>query len=574
MTTSLLSIEDLRIGFAGSDRLAVKGIDLAIAPGERLGVVGESGSGKTLLARAILGLLPPGAQRRAGRILFDGQDLTALPPAALRRVRGRRIGMVFQEPMVSLNPALTIGRQLGEGLILHEGLSEAEVRRRSVEMLDAFRMADAVGCLDKYPHEFSGGMRQRIMIASALLLRPALLIADEPTTALDVIVQKQVLDLTLAACRDLGTALLLITHDLGVVADCCERVLVMRHGDPVTQGPVDPVLLRPRDPYTRQLLHSLPRRPTAATTPPAPSPPLLSIRDLRVAYPARRRSLFRPPPARPVLHGVDLSLARGETLALVGESGSGKTTLGRALLGLAPVAGGTVTLDGRDITTLSAPERRALARRVQMVFQDPFSSLDPRWRIARIVGEGVTGVTATERAKRVAAALSDVGLGDGFADRFPHELSGGQRQRVAIARAIIMKPDLIVADEPVSALDVTVQAQVLALLKDLQRRHGFSYLFISHHLGVVEQVADRVMVLYRGHVVEEGARDDLFDRPTHPYTRHLMAAVPEILPDGDGFRAGHRPLPAPVALPGLTPVEQGGVLTLLQGGHRVRCAAP
>ncbi|MDB5366407.1 MAG: peptide transporter ATP-binding protein [Rhodospirillales bacterium] len=575
--SKLLTIDGLTVSFPAPDggrNEVVKQASLSIAPGEVHGLVGESGSGKTMIARAILGLLPPGGRIDAGSIKFDGQELLGLDNEKLRRLRGARIGMVFQEPLTSLNPALPIGKQLAESLALHSDLSEAEIRKRSIEMLAAFRMPDPEGCLSRYPHEFSGGMRQRIMLASVLLPRPALLLADEPTTALDVLVQKQVLDLASSVCRNLGTAILLITHDLGVVASYCDEVTVMRYGEVLNDGSVEQILLNPSDPYTRNLLDSLPKRGEGGPRTTAIGDELLRVENLEVHF-AKRRFFWQAPIVKRALAGVDLSIAKGETVAVVGESGSGKTTLGRTIAGLTKAAAGRVLFDGVPVEQGG----RALRSRVQMVFQDPFSSLDPRWRIGRIVGEGLrhTDVPASRRAALVRQTLVDVGLTEAHYDRFPHELSGGQRQRVAIARAVVMRPELVIADEPVSALDVTVQAQILALFRDLQVKHGFSYLFISHHLGVVEQVSDRVVVLYQGRVVEEGTRDQIFDDPRHPYTRALLSAVPDIRPaPGGGWHVEARDLERVAAPCGRSFIEDGLApvdLIEIAPGHRIAVAA-
>jgi peptide/nickel transport system ATP-binding protein len=538
----MLDIAGLSIAFGRGPEatVVVEGASMRLQPGEIHGLVGESGSGKTMIARAILGLLPPGAQVTGGSIRLKGQSLTGLPQSALRKLRGGEIGMVFQEPMMSLNPALKIGRQMAEAMRLHTDLDDAAIRQRSIEMLERVRMPAPASCLDRYPHEFSGGMRQRIMLASVLMLRPALLLADEPTTALDVLIQKEVLEIMLEVVRDLGTAVLLITHDLGLVAKYAQQVTVLQRGVVVESGAVSEVLAFPRHEYTRQLLAALPRRTEAGAAEhrsAAAPQPLVEVKDLEVTF-ARPSFLpwVRTWPVRAV-DGVSFTIEPRETLAVVGESGSGKTTLGRAILKLVDKCGGEVRVEGRDIHALDAAATRALRRELQIVFQDPYSSLDPRKRIGQIVGEGLRLLPALgtrERAERVRQMLEAVGIDPGWSQRFPHELSGGQRQRIGIARAIVTRPRLVVADEAVSALDLTVQAQVLALLKDLQQRFGFSYLFIAHDLGVVEQIADRILVMYRGQVVEMGSRDDIFDRPRHPYTCLLLNAVPELGGDAAG----------------------------------------
>jgi len=530
MTAPLLAIDNLRIE---ADRPGLppllEGLSFAVAPGERLAIVGESGSGKTMATRAIPRLLATGVHRAAGTIVFEGRDISQSEGAELRAVRGADIGLVFQEPMTSLNPALPIGVQLAEGLKLHRGLSDAEVRARSIDMLRRVQIADAEGCLARYPHEFSGGMRQRIMLASVLLLEPKLLIADEPTTALDTLSQREVLQLMVALTNELGTALLLITHDLGLVAEYTERVLVLEKGVLVEEGRTADVLASPKHPYTAKLIGSLPRREGTRAAIPADAPVLLSIEDAKVDYPGRP-GLFRAGPPKRVVDGVTLEVKAGEIVALVGASGSGKTTLGRAALGLKPLAGGSIRFEGEDIVKLDRAGMRAFRRDAQFVFQDPFSSLPPHLRIGEIVGAALrhqSGMSATERRQRVSETLDEVGLA-GFEDRRPHQMSGGQRQRVAIARAIASRPRLIVADEPVSALDVTIQRQVLTLLQKLQRERGFACLFITHDLAVVEQIADRVVVLERGRIVEEGSTDTVFAEPQHAYTRRLLAASPAL----------------------------------------------
>jgi peptide/nickel transport system ATP-binding protein len=533
VSAPLLSIRNLRIA-ANSGAVLLDDLSFDLAAGERLAIVGESGSGKTMAARALLGLLAPGVIQEQGAMLFEGRDLAALSPAEMRAVRGAGIGMVFQEPMTSLNPALTIGKQLAEGLKLHRRLGDGEIRRLCVEMLRRVRIKNPEACLAAYPHEFSGGMRQRIMLASVLLLKPRLLIADEPTTALDTLSQREVLELMVELTRETGTALLLITHDLGLVARYTERVVVLEKGVLVERGATADVLSRPSHPYTAKLVGSLPRRSEAPAVLPDSARVLLSIEDLVVEYPGKRGFLRVGKPVR-VLHGVNLEVREGEIVALVGGSGSGKTTLGRAALHLRPPTSGHVRFDGAELATMDRATMHGFRRQAQLVFQDPLSSLDPRRRIADIVGAGlryVPGLSARQRAGRVAAALEEVGLA-GFDTRLPHEMSGGQRQRVAIARAIVSRPRLVVADEPVSALDLTVQLQVLTLLQQLQREQGFACLFITHDLAVVEQIADRVVVLEQGRIVEAGPTATVFADPEHDYTRALLAATPMLAMPGD-----------------------------------------
>jgi peptide/nickel transport system ATP-binding protein len=523
VTQPLLSIDHLRIAAQRTGAVVVDDVSYQIGRGEFLAVVGESGSGKTAAARAVLGLLPPGLARTGGQILFDGEDLAKASPRRMRGLRGPGIGMVFQEPMVSLNPAIRIGAQMAEGLSLHQRLSRAEIRRRCLDMLARVQIRDPERTFEAYPHEFSGGMRQRIMLASVMLLRPKLLIADEPTTALDTLTQREVLDLMVELARDHETAVMLITHNLGLVARYAQRAVVLRQGKVVESGTARQILSTPREAYTKQLVEALPRRAARAGVRDA-GEPLVSVRGLKVEF-AGRQGLLRRAPGVPAVNGVDLDVAAGETVAVVGGSGSGKTTLGRAMLRLLPPAGGAIRFRGKDVTDAFDRDFRLAA---QLVFQDPYSSLDPRMRVGEIVAEPLRHVpelSAAERAGRVEAMLGEVGL-TGFADRWPHELSGGQRQRIAIARAIVRHPAFVVADEPVSALDMTIQAQVLRLFERLQTQYGFACLFISHDLAAVEQVADRVIVMQHGHIVEQGTRDDIFDRPQHDYTKALLAAAP------------------------------------------------
>jgi len=523
----LLSVEGLTLAAPSLGVDVVDDLRFHIGRGEFLAVVGESGSGKTMAARAVLGLLPPGIQRTAGRILLDGEDLAAAAEPRIRALRGAAIGMVFQEPMVSLNPALTVGAQLAEGLRLHHKLPRDEIRARSLEMLRRVQIPDPERCLAAHPHEFSGGMRQRIMLASVMLLKPKLLIADEPTTALDTLVQREVLDLMVELARDHDTAVMLITHNLGLVARYASRAVVMRQGRKVEEGQVGEILRRPSHPYTRNLVDALPRRGAAAT--PVSGEPLLAVRSLRVEFGGRgwlRRNRRRVV----AVDGVDLDVRAGETLAVVGGSGSGKTTLGRAVLRLAKANGGEVRFRGRDVLGAGGRDLHDFRMGCQLVFQDPYSSLDPRMRVGAIVAEPLRhlpGMSDADKAARVRGTLEDVGL-VGFDARFPHELSGGQRQRVAIARAIVRHPAFVVADEPVSALDMTIQKQVLTLFRALQRRYGFACLFISHDLSAVEEIADRVAVMQSGRIVETGTVAQIYDAPSHPYTRALLEASPTI----------------------------------------------
>ncbi|WP_225025924.1 ABC transporter ATP-binding protein [Xinfangfangia pollutisoli] len=523
----LLSVRNLTVRPGNALPPVVQDLSFDIAPGEMLALVGESGSGKTMAARSVLRLLPAPLRPDAGSsIRLKGAELLTLSDREMCRVRGARIGMVFQEPMVSLNPSMPIGRQMAEALRLHQRLSAAEIRDRSLAMLERIRIKDPAKCLAAWPHEFSGGMRQRIMLASVMLLRPELLIADEPTTALDTLVQRDVLDLMVELTQEQGTGVLLISHDLGMVAKYAPKVVVMQAGRAVEQGESARVLSAPAHAYTRSLIDALPRRSAGGHRDRAEAPPLIRVEGVVIDYPGRERLFRRDAPKRAV-HGVDLTIGTGETLALVGASGSGKTTLGRAIVGLVQPSAGAIRFEGHDLLQPGAQTAR-LRQKMQIVFQDPYSSLDPRQRVDRVVAEPLLldrGLSAGDRRDRVRQVFEEVGLPWVLAERLPHQLSGGQRQRVAIARAIVRNPAFVVADEPVSALDMTVQKQILRLIRDLQARHGFACLFVSHDLGAVEQVADRVAVMENGRIVEMGARDDIFDRPQHDYTRRLLDAA-------------------------------------------------
>ena len=545
MSTPLLQVRDLTIAFPRKGQQvapAVNRVGFDLHAGESLAIVGESGSGKTMIGKALLGLLPDSARTQGGQILYNGRDLLANSPSEWRQARGIEIGMVFQEPMVSLNPAFRIGEQLTEALVLRRGMTRHEAEQRALAMLERVRVRDARECLRRYPHEFSGGMRQRIMLAAVMLLKPKLLIADEPTTALDCVVQKEVLDVMMELTAQEGTALIFISHNLALVAAYTQRVLVMRRGDAVETGLVADVLSRPKHEYTLNLLEALPKR----SSDPIPSHgrTVLEVKDLTVDYHVSD-GWFRKRQVRAV-HQTSFDLAAGETLAIVGESGSGKTTISKAILGLAPAAG-SIAFHGENLVNAGRDRLQAARRRIQMIFQDPYSSLDPRMRIFDLVAEGLRldrSIGRDEKRERVTRALEDVGLGGDYAGRYIHELSGGQRQRVAIARALVVRPEIIIADEPVSALDVTVQKQVLDILVSLQRTYGFACLLISHDLGVVEQIAHRVVVMLRGHVVEEGSRDAIFDAPQHPYTQRLLQAVPDLRGDREhGFVVETRKAP-------------------------------
>ncbi|MFD0168266.1 dipeptide ABC transporter ATP-binding protein [Streptomyces decoyicus] len=632
MTDSLLRIEDLHVEIAGRGRTvrALDGIDVDLAPGEALGIVGESGCGKTMTALSVLGLLPPGGRITQGRILFGGTDLAAAPEPALRKVRGNTVGMVFQDPLTSLNPTLTIGAQVAEPLLLHRRLTKTEAWDRAEETLRLVGMPRPAERLTSYPHQLSGGMRQRVAIAMALVCEPRLLIADEPTTALDVTTQHQILELLDELRARLGMALILVTHDLGVIARRVDRVAVMYGGRIAERAAVRPLFATPRHRYTQALFAALPdlprlppgggaprtdggrplatipglppslttrtagcrfaprcgfatdlcrvaepeltdgpdgtapaatahafacfhpagpapgADPAAELRPPAPAAPpvrtdepLLRLTDVGKSYPLHGGPFTRRKPGGhgaevSAVAGVSLTVRRGETFGIVGESGCGKSTLGRIAVGLEAPTTGTVHFGGRDISTLNRRELRAHRREVQLMFQDSYASMDPRMRVGAVLREPlvIQGIgDRAEQRRRIAGLLDDVGLPRGAVDRYPHEFSGGQRQRLGLARALALAPSLVVADEPVSALDVSVQAQILNLLRELQREKGIGYLFISHDLAVVRHLADSVGVMYLGKLVETGPAERVFARPLHPYTRGLLDTVNAPGPD-------------------------------------------
>ncbi|MTH34168.1 dipeptide ABC transporter ATP-binding protein [Paracoccus limosus] len=571
---NLVSVRDLRVTFQtrAGEVQGLRGVGFDIAPGECLCVTGESGAGKSVSALALMRLVEFGGGRiRGGSLVFDGRDLARADPEAMRRIRGNRIGMVFQEPVAALNPVLSIGRQLCEGLIAHRGLSRAAAQAQALELLQQMRLPEPERQLRQYPHELSGGMCQRVVIAMAMACRPQLLICDEPTSALDVTTQAGILTLIDRLKQETGMAVLFISHDMAVVAQMADRILVLRRGLPVEEGPAARILAAPRHAYTRALLAAMPRLGAQADGPaPGPTgPPLLQVRGLVTRF-ALRRGLFRRSTG-PQVHAVEdlsLDLARGETLALVGESGCGKTTAARSILRLIEPCAGSIRLDGREIMALDAGALREARRDMQMIFQDPQSSLDPRMSLARQVAEPLANYgigTAAQRRDRVAALFDRVGLSRALMDRLPHELSGGQRQRVAIARALALEPRLIVADEPVSALDATVRAQVLDLLAGLQRDLGIALLFISHDMALVERISHRVAVMHQGRIVETGSRAQLFAAPAHSQTRRLLAAVPPLArgwrpPDDSGAPVGviHPPghAPAPVRWREVAPGHQ------------------
>ena len=533
MNAPVLDIRDLRTVFrvGGRELTAVADLDLSIAPGETVALVGESGSGKSVTSLSVMGLLP----RKVGRvdngtIAFRGKsgaarDLVGMTPEALRQLRGNDMAMVFQEPMTSLNPVYTVGEQIAEPMRIHLGRSRAEAAAAAVQLLADVGIPDPARRARQFPHELSGGMRQRATIAMALACDPKLLIADEPTTALDVTIQAQILDLLAELKRDEGLSMLFISHDLGIVRRIADRVCVMQGGEIVEQGPVEQIFRNPRHPYTRKLLAAEPKGIAEPIDPAAPE--IVSTENLRVWFPIKRGFLRRTVGHIKAVNAATLRVRAGETLGIVGESGSGKTTLALAIMRLIE-SNGPIVYMGRDISALQGRGLRRLRRDMQIVFQDPFGSLSPRMTVGQIIAEGL-GVHGVEKGRdpreMVAGIMAEVGLDPASMDRYPHEFSGGQRQRIAIARAMILRPKVVVLDEPTSALDMTVQVQIVELLRDLQRRHGLAFLFISHDLRVVRAMSHQIMVMRAGDVVEQGTTAQVFDAPQSDYTRALMAAA-------------------------------------------------
>ncbi|MDT8344054.1 MAG: ABC transporter ATP-binding protein [Thermohalobaculum sp.] len=528
MSAPLIDIRGLHVSLPpGSDRpYAVEDLSMTLAPGEIVCVVGESGSGKSLTARAMMGLLPePRVRASAGQILFAGQDLLTLTRTERRRLCGEQLSMVFQEPMTALNPLMTVGRQIEEVLIVHSRAGPAERRERILALLAEVQLPDPARIMAAYPHQLSGGQRQRAMIAMALIMDPKVLVADEPTTALDVTTQAQILRLIRELQDRHGTGVMFITHDFGVVAEIAHRIVVMQHGRVVEAGPADQILNRPEAPYTRALIRAIPSltpRPRAR----AEARTLLSVNGLTKTYrmggwPGKTREVH-------AVRAVDFTLKRGETLGIVGESGSGKSTVARMLVRLVQPDAGVIDLDGIDLAGLSKGALKPYRRRVQMVFQDPYASLNPRRRVGDIIAEGpvTQGVSHAAAQARARELLGLVGLKPEMAARYPHEFSGGQRQRIGLARALAMDPEVLVADEPVSALDVSVQAQVLDLLTEIRARLGLSVVFITHDLRVAAQVCDTIAVMSQGEIVEHGPVAEVFAAPAHPYTRELLASIP------------------------------------------------
>ena len=533
--SAVLQVSNLntRLDVASGEVRAVDGIDFEIARGECFALVGESGSGKSMTALSVMRLLPEAGRIADGRVLLDGQELLALPEAAMRAVRGRRVAMIFQEPSTALNPVLTVGRQISEVIERHSG--EKDPGSKVLKLLEAVGLPEPEQRVDQFPFQLSGGQRQRVMIAAALAADPEVLIADEPTTALDVTIQAQILELLAKLQAERQMAILFITHDLGIVWKMAQRVAVMREGKIVEVASREEFFRAPKHPYSQKLFAALPERLPGRVSEgaaPAESQVLAEARDLKVWFPIRKGVFKRVVGHVRAVDGVSLAVRAGRTLALVGESGSGKTTVGKAMLRLIEPTGGEVAFEGTNLGTLSRAELRSRRRAMQIVFQDPYASLNPRMRVTDILAEGMKslgiGASDAERVARMGELLDQVGLPRESLGRYPHEFSGGQRQRIAIARALAVEPRLIVCDEPTSALDVSVQAQILNLLKSLQDRLGIAYLFITHNIAVVDYLAHEVAVMYKGRIVEHGAAQAVLHSPQHDYTRALLAAVPRI----------------------------------------------
>ncbi len=525
---SLLTVEDLKVSFVtrNGTQAAVDGISFTVETNAITAIIGESGSGKSVSCYAMLGLIPmPPGRIDGGRAMFDGRDLLSLSERDLRAIRGKDIAMIFQDPMTCLNPFMTVGAQLIEPLTTHNKINKTAAQARAIELLDEVGIQNAASAMNRFPHEFSGGMRQRVMIAMALINEPRLLIADEPTTALDVTIQAQILRLIaeLQEKRDIGV--LFISHDLAVVADIADHIVVMEKGKAVEQGSPEAIFKHAQHPYTQKLLAAIPTDQRVSSE--VETSPLIQVNNLRTwFYPEGKDAPVK------AVDDVSITINRGEVLGLVGESGSGKSTLGRSLMRLAPIADGSIIFDGIDITQLEGRTLKDLRRRMQMIFQDPFASLNPRMTVYDTLAEPLLLHKVVDRKgldTAIRKLMDDVGLSQTFVRKYPHEFSGGQRQRIAIGRALATKPEFIVADEPVSALDVTIQAQILDLLQDLGREYGLTMLFISHDLAVIRHIADRILVMYQGKLVEEGTTAEIFESPQKAYTRQLLSSIPGVL---------------------------------------------
>ncbi|WP_349428108.1 ABC transporter ATP-binding protein [Microbacterium sp. LWS13-1.2] len=532
-TAPLLEVEDLEVTFdlPNGPLKAVNGISFDLRPGQILGIVGESGSGKSVTSRAIMRMIRHPGRVTGGSVRLRGKDVVSLTEQQMLDVRGKEIAMIFQDPQAALNPVMRVKDQITEAMLIHD-VDAKTAQARAIELLGKVGIPEPEVAAEKYPHQFSGGMRQRVVIAIALANNPSVLIADEPTTALDVTIQAQILDLLRRLRDDLGVAILFITHDMGVVAELCDDVVVMYRGDIVERGPVRKVLADPSEPYTIGLMAAIPKMdsPLRDDAPDERNSPVLEVEGLRVDVNTRRRSMFRPPVPFFAVDGVSLSVAPGETLALVGESGCGKSTLSRTIVGINKVTEGDIRVDGRSILELSAEDRRKVARSVQYVFQDPYSSLNPRRTAGQSLEEAlrIAGVPGRQVRERSIELLERVSLGPDYLDRYPWAFSGGQRQRIGIARALASNPRLLILDEPVSALDVSIQAQILDLLRNLQEEFNLAFLFISHDLAVVREISHRVAVMYKGQIVETGTTEQIFGAPQDDYTRTLLSATPDL----------------------------------------------
>ncbi|REB08108.1 ABC transporter ATP-binding protein [Sporosarcina sp. BI001-red] len=545
----ILRVKDLHVSFTMRDEdfQAVRGVSFEVGKGETLGIVGESGSGKSVTARSIMRLLPsPPSYMKEGMIEFQGENLNLKTEKEMESIRGKGIGMIFQDPMTSLNPTKRIGKQICESIIKHKNVSKRKAKRETIELLNMVGIKDSEVRYNQYPHEFSGGMRQRVMIAIALACKPALLIADEPTTALDVTIQAQILDLMKNIQQRFGTSIILITHDLGVVAEMCDHVVVMKKGEIVETGTTLEVFESPTHPYTKKLLNALPRldekkkekRVSQLPEGIDKTIPLVQVTSLKQHFDSGKNGLTK------AVDDISFHIRPGETLGLVGESGSGKSTTGRAILRLDDPTEGEVLYQGMAINRFTSKEMKNMRKHMQMIFQDPYSSLNPRFKILDIIGQALDihrmSKNKAERKKRVEDLLRMVGLEPEHAMRYPHEFSGGQRQRIGIARALAVEPDFIVCDEPLSALDVSIQTQIVKLLEDLQHKLGLTYLFIAHDLSMVKHISDRVAVMYAGKIVELAESEELYNNPLHPYTKSLLAAIP--IPDPRMGANKHRQL--------------------------------